>query len=151
RDGRLRAEACDLAQGMHPRVGEAGTLGQDVFASDPSNGQRQCALDRGRPGLDLPPGELGAVIGQDQFEIAHDDCLESSRVRLSSNFLPIFTKLYLAHRTEASGLGKGVSYTISFKQRPGTKSRSSASEHKNETWRPYFAYHRLISRSLLRS
>ena len=40
RDGRLRAEACDLAQGMHPRVGAAGTLGQDVFASDPSNGQR---------------------------------------------------------------------------------------------------------------
>jgi hypothetical protein len=62
--------------------------------------------------------------------------------------LPIFTKLYLAHRTEASGLAKAVSYTISFKQRPGTKNRNSASEHKNETWRPYFAYHRLISRSL---
>jgi hypothetical protein len=44
--------------------------------------------------------------------------------------LPLFTKLYLARRPAASELGEGVSYTISFNSRPGTKSRNSAGERE---------------------
>ncbi len=80
----MRGKGRDLAQGVYPRVGAPGTLGQDIFARYPFNGRSQCALDRGHPGLDLPSKELRAVVGQDQFEIAHDDCLESYRARSSS-------------------------------------------------------------------
>ena len=58
----------------------------------------------------------------------------------------------------ASGEGGTVSYTILFKLRSrlantgtvtqGRRSRNDAGKHKNETWRPHFTYHRLISRSL---
>ena len=58
--------------------------GRTFSPGHPSNGRGQCALDRGRLGLDLPSKELRAIVGQDQFEIAHDDCLESYRARSSS-------------------------------------------------------------------
>ena len=87
RDGRLSRKSCDLAQGVDSGVGASRTLRQDFFAGDSSNGRGQRALDGGRLGLDLPPREVRAVIGQDQFEIAHGDCLESYRRRPSSNCL----------------------------------------------------------------
>jgi hypothetical protein len=85
RDGRRSGKSCDLAQGMHPGIGASRTLRKNFLACYSSNGRGQGALDRGRLGLNLPSGEIRAVIGQDQFEIAHGDCLESYRRRPSSN------------------------------------------------------------------
>jgi outer membrane protein len=66
--------------------------------------------------------------------------------------LPIFTKFYLACRFGASELGKGVGYTVSFislaRRRKAATAPGKHKKHKDETWRWYFAYHRLISRSL---
>ena len=73
--------------------------------------------------------------------------------------LPIFTKFYLAYRVQRRQRpGSCVSYTICIQfaalfrrrmHRPG-QTYERPGEHKNETWRCHFAYHRLISRSLWR-
>ena len=50
-----------------------------LFAGHPSNGQGQCALDGGSVRLHLPAGKLRAVIGQNQFEITHEDFIGAFR------------------------------------------------------------------------
>lgn len=70
-DGGGGREAGDLGKGMDAGVGAAGALGEYVFAGQASNGRSECALDGGAAGLDLPPGEVRAVVGKDQSEIGH--------------------------------------------------------------------------------
>ncbi len=71
RDRRGGLEGRYLGQRMHTGIGAAGALGQYIFAGQPSNSRGECALDGGAAGLHLPAGEVGAVVGEDQFEIAH--------------------------------------------------------------------------------
>src|SRR3954447_24453646 len=90
-DWRVSGKTCDLTKGMHPSIGASRALGQHFLACNASNGRDQRPLDGGRLGLNLPSGEIRAVISQDQFEIAHGDSLESYRDRPSSNS---FANLY---------------------------------------------------------
>ena len=53
-------------------IGTSGALRRDVFAGQPSNSGRQGALNGRQPGLDLPAGEVGAVVGEDEFKVSHD-------------------------------------------------------------------------------
>src|SRR5277367_3549844 len=97
---------------MNPSVGAPGALGQNLFAGHSSNSRGQSALDCGGVRLNLPSGEFRAVIGQNDFEIAHGSRLGSfPRCRLSKYFARL-------QETEAAALSESddccVSYTISF-------------------------------------
>jgi hypothetical protein len=56
---------------MHPGIGATRALWQDSFAGYTSNSKGKDTLNRGCFRLNLPPGIVGAVVGQKQFEISH--------------------------------------------------------------------------------
>ena len=89
RPGRKRTHLC---QCMHPGIGSPRPLRQDIFAGQSSNSRGECALDRRRVRLQLPAGEICAIVGQRQSEIAPHFCSESSVEIASSN--RSFTKFY---------------------------------------------------------
>src|SRR2546423_8414781 len=62
---------------MNPGVSPSGALRQDFFSGDSSNSCGQQRLYRWSVGLYLPAVEIGSIVGQCQFEIAHAE-IESS-------------------------------------------------------------------------
>src|SRR6185437_14389784 len=59
------------SQRVHTRICASRTLGQDFFARNTSNSRGQGALNAGCVGLDLPAAEIGAVVGEGNFQVAH--------------------------------------------------------------------------------
>ena len=67
RDTRLQRETGGLGERMHAGVGAAGALGQGRFADNATESGLQFTLDCEKAGLDLPAGEIGAVVGEGEF------------------------------------------------------------------------------------
>ena len=63
----------DLADGVDAGVGAAtGVAADPLVAGDCGDAGFQRLLHRAVPRLRLPPAEIGAVIGQGEFDVAHD-------------------------------------------------------------------------------
>ena len=95
---------------MHARIGPSRALWQYVFAGNPSNSRGQRALNAGGTGLDLPATEIGAVVGQDQFQIAHRQSKSESCEMLLHPRLHRSTGFERAVRF--------VGYTVAFSKTP---------------------------------
>ncbi len=70
RNGRFDHQAGGLGQCVHTGVGASGALGQGLFTGQVFDSGHQCPLNGGTVRLDLPSGEIMAVIGQRELEIA---------------------------------------------------------------------------------
>jgi hypothetical protein len=57
-------------------IGAAGALREDGFAGDVADGAGEGALDGGEVGLDLPAVVGGAVVGEDDLPVRHEDALD---------------------------------------------------------------------------
>src|SRR4029453_17785968 len=68
---RLGLKADDLAERVHARVGPAAGDALAPHPGDPLNGCFESPLHRARLRLPLPAGEVGAVVGEREFEGGH--------------------------------------------------------------------------------
>jgi hypothetical protein len=64
-------EMRDLAEGVDSGVGAAGAVDGDALLSDFLEGVFEGALDGGDLGLELPAVEVGAVVGDGEFDVLH--------------------------------------------------------------------------------
>src|SRR5579884_2320834 len=86
-----RMEMGDLSQGMHARIGAAGSVDDHALARDALQNVSQGSLNRRAPGLDLPAVEVGSIVGQRKSDVLHGSCGPPRLVRLregSTNRLP---------------------------------------------------------------
>ena len=71
RDLALGFEAGHLSVGVDSRVGAASAEQPGRLAGEVANGLFENPLDRAATRLDLPAGEVGAIVGQEETEIGH--------------------------------------------------------------------------------
>ena len=64
-------EMRDLAEGVDSGVGAAGAVDGDALLGDFLEGVFEGALDGGDFGLELPAVEVGAVVGDGEFDVLH--------------------------------------------------------------------------------
>ena len=70
RNWRLKHYGCGLGERVDAGIGASGALRKSLFAGQLFNNGHQCPLDGGAIGLDLPSGEVVAVVSQREFEIS---------------------------------------------------------------------------------
>jgi hypothetical protein len=70
RNGRISHHGGDLSECVDAGVGAAGALRQRFFAGEVFESGHQSPLNGQSVGLDLPSGEIMAVIREREFEIA---------------------------------------------------------------------------------
>src|SRR5207302_6515538 len=64
-------EVDDLADRMNTGVGSAAGIGMDPFVGERRDGCLQGLLNSSKPRLALPAEEVGAIVAQDQLDVAH--------------------------------------------------------------------------------
>jgi len=71
-EGGVRFEMSDLAEGVDAGVGASGGVDGEVLGGEFAEDVNESALDGGLAGLDLPAAEVGAVVGEGEFDGAHE-------------------------------------------------------------------------------
>src|SRR5215469_12517267 len=106
---RIGGKRRHLFEGVHARIRPSRALRQYVFAGDSSNSRTERALNAGCIGLDLPATEVGAVVGQGQFQIAHGE--SKSRILRDA----AASKITSWRFRESKGF---LGYTVAFSKTP---------------------------------
>ena len=120
---------------MNARVGAPGTLRQDLFAGDSSNSRGQRSLDGGGIRLYLPSQKVGAVVSENDFEIAHEERLGIPRAPLVTDASPCgFTPLRGWDAKEPHPSAILLHSVSSF-----IATRSPTRDRKIETWAAVYA------------
>ncbi len=68
---RTRLEMRHLPERMHAGIGPPCGVDREIFLRQLADDVGQRPLDRRSPGLNLPAAEVGAVIGQGEFDVMH--------------------------------------------------------------------------------
>src|ERR1700675_89184 len=91
---------------MHPRVGAARALNRQTTLRQLFEHVSQGTLDGGLPGLNLPTAEIGAVIGQREFDVAHKSQLDY-RTRVQLEHLASRSQVMLSSPSLRESTGDG--------------------------------------------
>jgi hypothetical protein len=61
----------DLTEGVDAGVGAARAMHDNSFLGDFASGGVNFTLDSREPGLELPAVEVGAIVGDCEFDVSH--------------------------------------------------------------------------------